>query len=80
MELRYKGIDGETAEAVLESIPEDQQEENALALARKALGRAKAGEDPRKTRQRVIDSLLRRGYGWEAARRACDRAMEEAEG
>lgn len=77
MELRRMGIDGEAAQAALDSLAGDEQEENALALARKALGRAKAGEDPRKTRQRVIDSLIRRGYGWEAAKRACDRVMEE---
>lgn len=79
MELRQKGIDGETAAAVLENLDTDEQEESALALAKKALGRAKAGEDPRKTRQRVIDSLVRRGYGWEAAKRACDRVMTEEE-
>ena len=68
---------GTAPSRALDSLAGDEQEENALALARKALGRAKAGEDPRKTRQRVIDSLIRRGYGWEAARRACDRVMEE---
>ena len=75
MELRQKGISEEDAAAALEAIPEEDLRENALSLARKALLRAKPGEDPRRTRQRITESLIRRGYSFEDARAACNEVL-----
>ena len=75
-ELRSKGVSAEDAESALEDIPEETQLENASALARKALQRAKADEDPRKTRQKVTAALVRRGYSWDLARRAVDHVLQ----
>ena len=77
MELRQKGISEEDAAAALESVPEEDLRKNALSQARKALLRSKPGEDPRRTRQRIIESLIRRGYSFEDARIACDQVLAE---
>ena len=77
MELRQKGISEEDATAALESVPEEDLRKNALSQARKALLRSKPGEDPRRTRQRIIESLIRRGYSFEDARIACDQVLAE---
>ncbi len=74
-ELRIKGVSAEEAESALEEVPEEAQLENAVRLARKALQRAKAGEDPRKTRQKILASIVRRGYSWDLARQAVDQVL-----
>ena len=73
-ELQRKGVSREDVEAALEEIPEEEQLEAAEQLARKALTRAKAGEDPRKVNQRVLAMLARRGYGYDIAKRALRQA------
>lgn len=78
-ELKRKGVGAEEIEAALEEIDEEDQLEAAMTLASKALARAKAGEDPRKTAQRVIGSLIRKGYSWEVARRAIERSIKDLE-
>ena len=70
-ELRMKGISGDDAEAAMEEVDETENLERAILLAKKGFARAKAGEDVRKTRQRVLSALVRRGYDWETARQAC---------
>ena len=42
----------------------------------KNLGRAKPGEDPRKTAARLTAMLARRGYGYDIARQAIEQVME----
>ena len=76
-ELRRKGVSSGDIEDALEEMDDDAQVEAAAALARKALDRAKPGEDPRKTAQRVIGMLVRRGYGWDIARAAIERCIGE---
>ena len=49
----------------------------AVSIAKKGLSRSTAGEDPRKTLQRVMNTLVRRGYDWETARQACQTAIRE---
>ena len=66
-ELRMKGVSAEEAESAL------------AVLARKSLQRAKAGEDPRKTRQRAMAAIVRRGYDWDTARQAIETVMGEEE-
>ena len=74
-ELRIKGLPSQLIDSVLERTEEpDEEENNALTLARKAWTRIKPGEDLRKSRQKVIVSLVRKGYSWEAARTASDAA------
>ncbi len=78
-ELRYKGLSSEDSETALSSLSEDAQLDQARALAEKAFSRAKTGEDPRKTLQKVLSSIVRRGYTWDIAREACERYIQEAE-
>ncbi len=76
-ELKAKGLSSEDTENALEELDEDTQLEQAVILARKGFARAREGEDPRKTLQRVISSIVRRGYDWDVARQACDEALKE---
>ena len=78
-ELRSKGVSDEEAEAAIEAIPEEASAENAVYLARKALRRAKPGEEPGKTRQRMLGALLRRGFSWDQARSAVESVLSEDE-
>ena len=79
-ELRYqKGLSPEDTENALSALPEEEQLEAALSLARKAISRAKPGEDPRKTRQRMLSALVRRGYDWDTVRQAVDQVLGEEE-
>jgi regulatory protein len=77
-ELRYKGIPEETADEALSRISDEQQLENATAFAVKAWSKAKSGEDPRKSRQKIIASLVRKGYSWDIAAQAADDAMHSS--
>ena len=78
-ELKMKGISGEDVESVLENLPEKEQLEDAVEIARKALKRAKSGEDPRKTREKMAAGIVRRGYSWDLARQACDQVLRDEE-
>ena len=48
--------------------------EKAEVLARKAWMRTKPDKDLRKSRQKVIAFLVRKGYSWDTARAACKSA------
>ena len=78
-ELKRKGVSGEEVESALENLPEEEQLEDAVEIARKALKRAKPGEDPRKTREKMAAAIVRRGYGWDLARQACDKVLTDEE-
>lgn len=78
-ELKYKGVSAEEAEAALEAIPEEDELDAAIALAEKAAGRSKPGEDPRKSAQRILGMLVRRGYSWDTARQALAQVMQRRE-
>lgn len=78
-ELRHKGVSADEAEAALAQVDEDEQLTAATALVEKALARAKPGEDPRKTANRITGMLARRGYGWDIARQALEKAMTDLE-
>lgn len=78
-ELRDKGVSAEEAEAALTALDEDDQLDAAVQLAEKTLRRAKPGEPPAKTAQRVIAMLLRRGYGYDLARQALEKASASQE-
>ncbi len=76
-ELRMKGVSAEDIENAVAEIPEEEQLEQAVRLAEKSLRSAKAGEDPRKTRQRILSALVRRGYDWDLARQAVEQILAE---
>lgn len=76
-ELRTKGIPESTAEEALSSLSEEEMLESATVLAAKAWSKAKPGEDLRKTRQRIIASLVRKGFDWDLAKQASDTAESE---
>ncbi len=73
-ELRYKGVDEETAREAVSAVDEKTQSQAAFDLAVKGFRKAKPGEDFRKVRQRILRSLVSRGFDWETACDACDRA------
>jgi regulatory protein len=75
-ELRRKGIPEGTADEALSRVSDEQQLENATVLAVKAWSKTKSGEDPRKSRQKIIASLVRKGYGWDIAIQAVDSASQ----
>lgn len=76
-ELRSRGISDEDTQSALAEITEDRQLNDALQVAEKAFRSSKRGEDPRKTRQRIIAAVVRRGYDWEIAREAASRFFDE---
>ncbi len=72
MEMRARGVDGETARAALEEeLDPEEEARSAFRLAQALLARGKAPE-------RVFQALRRRGYVRADALRALDRAREEA--
>ena len=75
-ELRFKGVDEETARAAVGSLDEEDQLNAAADFAARSAARCKPGEDIRKSRNRVMQALVRRGFSWEIARAACSRVFE----
>lgn len=73
-ELKQKGISDELISEKLSSVDLDSHLNNSFLLAQKAWNRMKSGEDIRKSRQKVIQFLIRKGYDWETARNACIKA------
>jgi regulatory protein len=61
-ELRQRGVDGETVDAALETLPPEQEVETARALVRARL-RTTRGADPQARVRRVAGLLARKGYG-----------------
>lgn len=78
-ELRQKGVSDADIRTALESIDQEEEMEQAVALARKAFTRLKPGDDPRRGRQKVIAALVRRGYDWDTARSACEQVECESD-
>ena len=76
-ELKMKGIDEEMIRSALERTELPEQEECLLQLAEKKLKSMKKDEDPRKIRQKITAALVRKGYDWESASRACKSIMEK---
>lgn len=78
-ELSMKGIPLEMIDEAFTAFDVNDEQENAYALARKAWKRISINEDPRKSRQKVIASLVRKGYDWDTACTAYERAKKETE-
>lgn len=78
-ELKMKGIPEEMIDAAFALLDPEEEADAAVRLARKAWNRIRPGEDIRKARQKVIASLVRKGYGWEEARAAAEKAENQEE-
>lgn len=75
-ELARKGVSREHVDAALSQIDEEEQQRQATELCRRLLERTR-GKDERDVRRKVLAALVRRGYDWDTAKRALDRAGEE---
>ena len=73
-ELKQKGIPEEMARAAVDAIDPELEAQSALRQAVSAWKKMKPGDDKRKSRQKVINTLIRKGYGWDTAKNACDAA------
>lgn len=73
-ELRQKGVDAQTASLALESVDGDEALAAAAALAARYLRRG--GEN---VERRALAALQRRGYGYDDARRALEKAHVETQ-
>ena len=76
-ELKSKGISDEMIDSAFQKTDPDAENDNPVIIARKAWKRIRPGEDIRKSRQKVILSVVRKGYSWETSRKACDTAERE---
>jgi len=76
-ELVQKGIDITIISEYLDAQSTDIYEDHLLQLALKAWKHYGSGEDIYKTRQKVTASLVRKGYSWDLAKKACSRAEKE---
>ena len=76
-ELKVKGISEDIISTAFDLIENEEEQENAVLLAKKAWKRIRPGDDIRKSRQKIIAYLVRRGYDWETARISCKSAEQE---
>lgn len=76
-ELRYKGVSSDTIDNTLSNISDEEQLSAAASLAKKAWSRIRPSEDRRLMRQKVIASLVRKGFDLDIARQASAAAEEE---
>ena len=77
MELRQKGVSAADTENALEDISEEELLENAVFVAKRYLSRNSNSDDPVKARQKAVQAVVRRGYGWDLARQAVDQVLEQ---
>lgn len=76
-ELKHKGIPEYLINSAFSDFIPEEIESSALILARKLWRKHDSDEDIRKIRQKVIVSLVRKGYDWDTAHAACDTAEAE---
>lgn len=79
-ELRVKGVDPETATAVIEEVLE-REGVSDVELARQAAARwrPRSDEDPLRARRRLHGFLARRGFGGDAIRAVIDETLADAD-
>lgn len=76
LEMLHRGLDRELVENTLSDIPEDEVDEELLAL----IGRRYAFKvQDRDDRRRTVAALARRGYGFGAINRCIERFLQSAE-
>ncbi len=78
-ELRMKGIPQELAQHALDELDEDEGDQAAIALAAKLLRRYSGEADERKSMQKLLAAMARRGYGYEESKRAIETAISRME-
>ncbi len=76
-ELKMKGISEEMIRASFQKLDPDAPQDNALSLAEKCWKKIRLDENVYKNRQKVISYLIRKGYDWDTAREACEKAEKE---
>lgn len=76
-ELRQKGISEDDAQRAMSTLEVSDYDRNALKLAKKAWLRIRTHDNPYESRQKVIAALVRKGYHWEQAKKACEMAEKE---
>lgn len=72
-ELYRKGIEKDTAETALDSLEEDQQLQSAKAVCEKWRTRH-PNDDPKAMTQKLMQALVRRGFGWDIVKKAVNSA------
>lgn len=78
-ELKIRGIPENMISSALEQMDPQEEQCNAVSLARKMMKRYRSEPDRLKRHRKIIESLVRKGYGWDTARAACDAAERETE-
>ena len=78
-ELKIKGIPDEVIRRSLNRISPEESEAGAFALAQKSWQKYVSEKNIYKKRQKVIAFLIRKGYSWDDARAACEKAESEPE-
>lgn len=73
-ELRQKGVSEDDISTAMESIDEDEQLNAAVEIAVKKRQQAEKTADPYKTKAKIIQLLVRRGFSWSVAKKAYDLA------
>ncbi len=74
MELRQKGIDGDLIDSACAQVADQEAE----AAYRAASGYARSREDL--SMEKMMASVMRKGFPYAAARQACQRVVEELAG
>lgn len=76
-ELQRKGVSRAHAEEALSAVDEDAEAEACRKAAEKLAARY-SREEPRLALQKLAQALVRRGFGWDDARHAAERALRDA--
>ena len=76
-ELKHKGIDNETVKCVMENCSEEEQLEYAVNIASKKMKTVERKSDRQKAFRQLTGMLLRRGYSWEIAKKACETVLNQ---
>lgn len=74
-ELQRKGVSRTHTEEALAAVDEEAEADACLRAAEKLVSRYRR-EDLRQGEQKLTQALVRRGFGWEDARRAAQRALD----
>ena len=75
-QLKSHGVGDADIEAALETLADDTEDENARAVAEKFMRQFRDLE-PEKRRERVLSRLIARGFSYDAARKAYEKALAE---
>ena len=76
-ELQRKGVSRAHAEEALGAVDEGAEAEACRKAAEKLAARY-SREEPRLALQKLAQALVRRGFGWDDARHAAERALRDA--